>query len=189
MKITENDDRLVLRDAPFEYWLIGVSGIVMFGGCFIWTILYAVFNPREMFSSAGGGRAGAVMAVVMYVLFLAFIGVLTAAFASFLMSPVITTMIDRKARAVEISRRSLLNKKLTRYEFYQIKRFCTEERTAGRSGPKYFAVLELVNNRKIELENRGSSETEAEKITAKLNSFLAKRDRKSGPKESRFKKG
>jgi hypothetical protein len=171
MKITETEDEIILRDTPLGFWIMGIFGIFLFGGCFIWMIVYTIFNPREIFKADGGGWLGSVFAVVMYVLFLAVIGALAAAFIGFILSSVTTTTINRKSRFVEISRRNLLRKKVKRYEFSQIKRFDTESRTAGRLGLKYFVALLLKNNRKIEIEEKGFSNSDAEGMIEKLNNF------------------
>ncbi len=172
MKIIETEDEIMIRDVPLYFWIMGVFGSFLFGGCFIWTIIYTIFNPREILSSDGGGWLGSVFAVVLYVLFLALIGAILAAFAGFILSSVVTTKINRKSQFVEISRHNLLRKNVTRYEFSQIKRFDTESRRVGRTGLKFYIAVRLKNNRKIEIEEKGHSESQANEIIEKLNLFI-----------------
>lgn len=172
MKINETRDRIILRDAPFGFWVAGFFGFLLFGGCFVWMIVYAVFNPREVFSSEGGGPAGFVSAVAVFVLFLGFLGALAAAFTGFILSPVIRTTIDRREKTVEISRRGLFKSRVKRYDLSQIKCFDLEERPTSRFGPVFYVVLTLKNDLRIELVTDGRSAVEAEKIAARLNSFF-----------------
>lgn len=182
MKITENEDEIILRDIPVFSWITGVTGFFLFGGCFIWTILYSFYNPREFFSSQDGTWAGSAMAVIVYVFILVFVAALTAVFVGFILSSVTTVRIDRKTKFVEISRRNLLRKNVNRYDFSQIKRFDLESRTAGRLGLTYFIALLLQNNRKIELEEKGFSISDAEEIIERLNKFAGFRVRKKSAK-------
>ncbi len=178
MKITENEDELILRDVPVSSWIMGIGGFFLFGGCFVWTIVYSFYNPREFFHSQDGTWAGSLMAVLVYVFILVIVAALTVAFVGFLLSSVTTVRIARKMRFVEITHRNFLRKNVKRYDFSQIKRFEIEPGTAGRSGLSYFIALLLVNSRKIEIEENGFSLFYAEEITERLNKFAGFRVRK-----------
>lgn len=182
MRITENEDEMLLRDVPVSSWIMGIGGFFLFGGCFIWTILYSFYNPREFFSSQDGTWAGSAMAVIVYVFILVFVAALTAAFVGFILSSVTTVRIERKKRFVEITRRNLLRKNVKRFDFLQIKRFDIESRTVGRLGLTNFIALLLQNNRKIELEEKGFSDSDAEEIIERLNKFAGFRVRKKSSK-------
>lgn len=188
MKIAENEDEIILRDIPLFSWVIGILCSFIFGGCFLWMIFEAVYNPREAFHSQDGTWAGSVMAVAVFIFILVVVGALLAAMTAFIFSSVITTKINRKLNFIEISRRNLWRKNVKRFEFSQVKRFDTESRVTGETGLNFFVVLKLQNNRVIEIEEKGFSGEEIEAIIKRLNEFAGFPAKRNRAKVKRSKK-
>lgn len=188
MKITENEDELILRDVPVFSWVTGILCSFLFGGCFLWLIFEAVYNPREAFYSQDGTWAGSVMAVAVFIVILVVVGALLAAMTAFIFSSVITTKINRKSKFVEISRRNFWRKNVKRYEFSQVKRFDTESRVVGRLGLKNYLALQLQNDRIIEIEEKGFSGEEIEALIKRINEFAGFPAEKKRAKMKRAKK-
>lgn len=171
MKIRETENEFVLREVPVFFWIVGFFGTLMFGGGFVMLLYFAFSDPREAFSSHDGSFAGSVMAVIIYLGFLLFLAVMTGLFTGFLFSSAITTCIDGSSKTITVSRHNLLRKRVERYEVRQARGFSTDE-VRTRRGATYFVCLKLRNDQQIEIEGKGTSSDEAEKIAERMNAFL-----------------
>jgi hypothetical protein len=171
MKLTENQNEIILRDIPFGSWIKGTILSFLFGSFLVWLIVYAYINPREFFSSGSRGWSGWVFAVLIYLLVLAFVALFFGLFFSYILRPVITTRINPKNQIIEVTRQGLLKRNTKRFYFSQIKEFRTTRRKASR-GAGFFAVLVLENDSRIELETAGNPQAETEQMVGRLNSLL-----------------
>ena len=115
MKITESKNEIVLRDIPLFYWLLGAACGFVFGSFFVWLIVYAFYNPREIFSADEAGLMGNVFAIFIFAFVLVFLGGFLYLFFSMVLMPVITTNINRNTKTVEVSRKNLFKKTIQKF--------------------------------------------------------------------------
>ena len=171
MKITESVDEIILRDIPFGHWAIGCIFVPFIGIIFVALIATAIEDPRNFFSSMGGGWLGYVFAFLSFLLIVGVILLALAGLFSFLLTPLRTTKINRKNESVEIETRSLIKNRTQLFYFSQIKKFAFDEiKTRGLS--TYSIVLVLANNEQIKLEEQRRTAVKTEEIVQKLNSFI-----------------
>lgn len=170
MKLTENENEIILTDTPVFFWILGT---VLTSVCliiFVVFIYYAYQNPHILFTFYFSNNLsenfssffsfGLILICSVFVFLLCLSMVLTTK---------LTIKVNRLEKIVEIRRIGFLKKNIEKYFFPQISRFETISRP--KDGFKQLA-LQLANDSKINLEIGNLTDVEFSKAIERLNSFI-----------------
>lgn len=186
MKITEKDDQIILRDAPFASWISGALMSIFFAFGIYTIISGAIESPNYQF-----GLQGSWYGITANILW--FIFVVAACIGGFvffflqILTPMMSAHIKPGAQTVDVvHRRMLFFSRQRRFYFSQIKSFILASRTEDNKSAHYI-VLKLVNDDEIELQSDGNSTAASSSVIAKLNDTLKKHHPKNKGKTQRLK--
>lgn len=170
LRITENGNRLIVRDIPLSEWICGAVFVAMFGGFAVFLFYSAWLSPRTFIGSSGQDPYSRGLQILMFVMLVAFVFGMIALFVSMLLTPVFSTTVDLGGRSVLVRRRGILANSGERFSLSQVKRF-EAETVADERGSQYIAIR-LVNDDLVRLETDAASDSGA--VIDRLNSFLEK---------------
>lgn len=172
MKITEHENKLTARYFPLSTWIVGWFFLLGFAVFSVWLLVYAFYNPRDVFGTQGDGLGSYVIGALVFLFLLAVVGFTMLGFSSFVLAPAIRTTIDCRAGTIEIVRRTVLKKSVRRFNFAQVRHFALKDEMLPGNPTMFYVALILVNKQKIELEATGTYDSEkAAEIIARLNAF------------------
>lgn len=170
MKLTENENEIILTDTPVFFWILGT---VLTSVCllvFVAFIYYAFQNPHLLFTFYFSNNLSENLSSLFSIglILISSVFVFLLCFSMVLMTK-ITIKVNRLEKIVEIRRIGLLKKNIKKYFFTQISRFETISRP--KDDFTQLALL-LANDSKINLEISNLPAAEFSKILEKLNSFI-----------------
>jgi hypothetical protein len=159
LRITENQDEIILRELPVIRWTI--SSVIIFT-IFLLTFIDFSFNKKSLFD-----LAGVLLISLPIVSFLFYL----------LTYPATTTKINRKDQFISIRKQSLFKYTFNVYSFNQINGLiCIEEFGFLNGVTNYQLVLSLQGDVKIELSVSAYVYKEPLNDTADLmNSYIRNR--------------
>lgn len=170
MKIVETENEISLTNTPIFLWFIGSFFSALLFYLTINLILTIYSNPQQHFKLNSGSFSDSIYEIASYLFLLILLLISAIIFLlMFILSNKVTVKIKRQEKIVEIIKKTIIRKKVDKYEFHQVKYF---DSSKMKDANLVELVLVLANEKKIQLEMSELTVDEAYKHLEKLNSFF-----------------